>query len=94
MIVERVFAYDPHMTAGFRFSGEEHPFDPIALERVRRSITLLFPKQPSGLDREAAIALIEELQRMQTNDRRVLRLLDEVAALLDAARKADGQDRG
>lgn len=38
--------------------------------------------------------MIEELQRMQSNDRRVLRLLDEVAALLDAARHADGQDDG
>lgn len=77
------------MTAGFRFSGEEHPFDSVALERVRRSITLLFPKQPSGLDREAAIALIEELQRMQSKDRRVTELIEQVGNLLEAARASE-----
>ena len=74
----------------FGFSGTPHSFNPEDLERIRRSIALLAPKQPSGLDREAAMALLEELQRLQTNDRRVIRLLDEVAALVDAARERDG----
>jgi hypothetical protein len=55
LMVERLFVYGARMTGGFRFSGEQHPFDPIALERVRRSITLLFPKQPSGLDRSLTL---------------------------------------
>jgi hypothetical protein len=64
-------------------------FDRYDLERLRRSIVLLAPKQPSGLDREAAMALLEELQRLQTKDRRVTGLLDQVTTLLEAAREAD-----
>lgn len=72
---------------GFHFAGARHSFDPIDLERLRRSIALLAPKQPSGLDREAAMALLQELQRLKSKDRRVVSLLDEVAALLQAARE-------
>ncbi len=35
------------------------------------------------------MALLEELQRLQSNDRRVVGLLDQVAALVEAARKSD-----
>ena len=73
----------------FGLSGTPDSFSAEDLERVRRSIALLAPKQPSGLDREAAMALLEELQRLQSKDRRVVRLLDELAGLLDAAREAD-----
>ena len=61
-------------------------FKPEDLERLRRSVVLLAPRHPGGLDREAAIAVLEELQRLQTRDRRVTELLDQVAALIDAAR--------
>lgn len=37
------------------------------------------------------MALLEELQRLQRKDRRVGQLLDEVTALLVAAREADGE---
>ena len=56
------------------------------LERIRRSIVLLAPRQPAGLDREAAVAVLDELQRLQSKDRRVQELLDQVSALLHAAR--------
>jgi hypothetical protein len=56
------------------------------LERIRRSIVLLAPRQPAGLDREAAVAVLDELQRLQSKDRRVQELLDQVSALLQAAR--------
>lgn len=65
-------------------------FKPEDLERMRRSVVLLAPKHPGGLDREAAIAVLEELQRHQGRDRRVRELLDQVAALLDE----DGHQRG
>ena len=65
------------------------PLTSEALEQLRRSIVLLGPGQPCGLDREAAVALLEALQRLQTKDRRVFRLLDDVARLLEAAREAD-----
>ena len=56
------------------------------LERIRRSIVLLAPRQPAGLDREAAVAVLDELQRLQSKDRRVQELLDQVSALLQSAR--------
>lgn len=81
-------AGDSPASGGFGFGGRFHSFAPEDVEQVRRSIALLQPKAPSGLDRDAAIALIEELQRLQTKDRRVIRLLAAFAALLDAARDA------
>jgi hypothetical protein len=76
----------------FDFSGTPGSFKSEDLERIRRSIVLLAPKQPSGLDREAAMALLEELQRLQGKDRRVTHLLEQVTTLLEAARKADQSD--
>lgn len=65
---------------------------PEDLERIRRSIVLLAPRQPAGLDREAATALLGELQRLQGKDRRVQRVLAQVARLLEAARADDESD--
>lgn len=65
---------------------------PEELERIRRSIVLLAPRQPAGLDREAATELLGELQRLQGKDRRVQLLLGQVAALLEAARADDEAD--
>jgi hypothetical protein len=52
------------------------------LERLRRSVVLLAPRHPGGLDREAAIAVLEELQRLQTRDQRVTEMLDQVRAMI------------
>ncbi len=62
----------------------ELSFKPEDLERIRRSVVLLGPRHPGGLDRSAAIAVLEELQRLQSRDRRVRELLDQVSAMLDA----------
>jgi hypothetical protein len=59
------------------------------LERIRRSVVMLSPRHPGGLDRECAIEVLEEIQRLQTRDRRVRQLLDQVTALLDGN---DGTD--
>ena len=65
---------------------------PEELERIRRSIVLLAPRQPAGLDREAAVALLGELQRLQGKDRRVQQLLAQVVGLLEAARSDAEED--
>ena len=62
------------------------------VERLRRSVVLLAPRHPGGLDREAAIAVLEELQRLQSRDRRVTELLDRVSSLIDAARAEAGAE--
>ena len=69
-----------------------YSLSPEDLERIRRSIVLLAPRQPAGLDREAAVALLGELQRLQGKDRRVQHLLDQVAALLASARTDEDAD--
>ena len=77
MTVRTHVRYSPSMT--YSVKSED-------LERIRRSIVLLAPRQPAGLDREAAIAVLDELQRLQSKDRRVQELLNQVSALLQAAR--------
>ena len=61
------------------------PLTPEALEQVRRSIAMLRPGESSGLDREAALELIEELQRIESADRRLGELVDALRGLLAAA---------
>jgi hypothetical protein len=68
----------------------EISFTPEDLERTRRSVVMLAPRHPGGLDREAAIEVLEELQRLQSRDRRVQELLDQVATLLIAPRSDSG----
>jgi len=61
---------------------------PEDLERIRRSVVLLAPRHPAGPDREAAIAILEELQRLQSWDRQVTELLDRVSAMIETVRNA------
>jgi hypothetical protein len=55
-------------------------FSPEGLERLRRSIAMLSRGQP-GLDREAAIRVLEHAQNV---DQRLRCLLRELRALLEA----------
>ena len=61
------------------------PLTPEALEQIRRSVTMLSRGQPSGLDREAALALLEELQRREHAGRRRAELVEALRTLLAAA---------
>jgi hypothetical protein len=62
---------------------DDDDLDPHRLENLRRSIVMLPPGRP-GLDRDAAIMVIEELQRLQVSDRRYRELIDRLRTLLDA----------
>ena len=55
------------------------------LENLRRSIAMLGPGHPSGLDRERAIRLLEQLQRLQRTDRHYRQLVGQIWALLATA---------
>jgi hypothetical protein len=68
----------------------QDPLRPEAIEQLRRSLVMLTPRQPSGLNREAALALLEELQRLQGADRRLEELVAALTALLAAASADDG----
>jgi hypothetical protein len=55
---------------------------PTAVESLRRSVVMLAPRHPAALDREAAIEILSELQRLQRRSRRLDGLIDQVRALL------------
>ena len=59
------------------------PLSPIEIDRLRRSVAMLAPHHPSGLNREAALRVLTELERLQRRDRRVAELFAQVQALLD-----------
>ena len=59
--------------------------EPHNLERLRRSIAMLEPGRRDGLDRDKALAVIAELQRLQRQDRRYRELVAQLRALLEAA---------
>jgi hypothetical protein len=44
---------------------------------------MLTPGQPAGLDREGAVRILEELQRLQRSDRRYRQLVDQLRVMLD-----------
>ena len=64
---------------------DDDPLDPHVLENLRRSIVMLTPGQPAGLDRERAVQLLDELQRLQRSDRRYRQLVDQFRAVLAGA---------
>jgi len=61
------------------------PLTPERLEQCRRSLVMLTRGAPSGLDREAAMTLMEELQRLQARDRRFTELVEALSGLLAEA---------
>jgi hypothetical protein len=62
---------------------DEDPLEPHNLERLRRSIVMLTPGQPAGLDRERAVRLLDGLQRLQRSDRRYRQAVQQLRAILD-----------
>jgi hypothetical protein len=63
--------------------GVDDLFEPHNLERLRRSIAMLASGRPDGLDRDRAVQIIGELQRLQRQDRRYRELVSQLRALLD-----------
>ena len=47
----------------------EPDLTPAGTERLRRSIAMLAPRHSAALDREAALGLLEEVQRLQAQAR-------------------------
>lgn len=50
----------------------DDPLEPHSIERLRRSIAMLRPGQAASIDREKAICLLAELQRLQHEHREVV----------------------
>jgi hypothetical protein len=57
---------------------------PHQLEGLRRSIVMLAPGRPCGLDRERALQLVEQMQRLQRDEARQRERLARLRELLDA----------
>jgi hypothetical protein len=62
--------------------GVDDLFEPHNLERLRRSIAMLGPGRPDGLDRDRALSLIAELQTSQRRNRRYEELVTQLRTLL------------
>ncbi len=60
------------------------------IERIRRSVAMLSPGHPAALDREAALGVLTELQRLQLRDRRVRDFVRQVCSLLEESDGAHG----
>lgn len=54
-------------------------------ENLCRSIVMLRPGQTAALDRDRAVGLLEELQRLQRSDRRYRDLVAQLRELVDGA---------
>ena len=53
------------------------------VENLRRSIAMLPPDQPvTGLQREEALRILDELQRLEQRDRKVIELVARLQAVL------------
>ena len=64
----------------------DDPIDPHAIEMLRRSIAMLTPGQDAHIERSRALALLEELQRLQGQRRAVA---DQLRAVLDRLTSTD-----
>ena len=51
---------------------------PEGIERMRRSVAMLTPRHTAALDRETALAVLDELERLQEGVRRVMTELRRV----------------
>jgi hypothetical protein len=63
----------------------DDPTDPHAIENLRRSIVMLRPGQTASIDRDRAVRLLEELQRLRAEQRLIAAQLTEIIARLDAS---------
>jgi hypothetical protein len=70
----------------------EDLFERHTLERLRRSIAMLAPGRTDGLDRDRALSIIAELQRLQHRDRQYADLVGQLRTLLAAADVLDRDD--
>ncbi len=68
----------------------EDLLEPHNLERLRRSIAMLPPGRADGLDRDRALSIIAELQRLQRRDRRYASLVAQLRALLASSDSLEG----
>jgi len=59
------------------------------VERLRRSIVMLYPGQVAGLKREEAMRLLAELQRLQSSDRRLVELITTLRRLVEENMRTD-----
>ncbi|MGI8752442.1 MAG: hypothetical protein ACR2MN_09050 [Acidimicrobiales bacterium] len=68
----------------------DDPIEPHSVESLRRSIAMLRPGQAATIDRERAMALLAELQRLQHEHREVVAQLRGLVARLET-RPPDGR---
>jgi hypothetical protein len=63
----------------------DDPTDPHATENLRRSIVMLNSGQSASIDRDGAVRLLEELQRLRAEQGVIAVQLTQIVARLDAS---------
>ncbi|HSH58896.1 MAG TPA: hypothetical protein VK988_04480 [Acidimicrobiales bacterium] len=61
----------------------DRPHVPGRAAQLRRSVAMLHPGDPAGLDRETALAVLAELERLERSERHLLRLQEQLHAIVD-----------
>ena len=76
----------------------DDPLDPSAIENLRRSVAMLTPGQAASIERERALALLGEIQRLQRVHTSVIdelrELLDRIVPTDSHPSRAAGRHRG
>lgn len=62
------------------------------IEQLRRSVAMLAPRHPAALDRELALDILAELQRLQRRERLFSEAIQLARKVLDES-DPDGQSR-
>ncbi len=61
----------------------QQAFCPDGVPALRRSVAMLRPHEPAGLDRETALELLAEIERLQRSERYLLRLHHQLHTLVE-----------
>jgi hypothetical protein len=62
--------------------------DPTHIAQLRRSVAMLSPRCPSALDREEALEILTEMERLQCRDRRLEELMVALRRLVGTSERA------
>ena len=62
-------------------------------EQLRRSVAMLAPRHPAAVDRELALDILSELQRLQRRERRLSEAIRRARKVLDESGEDDRASR-
>ena len=76
-----------------RVSGVGNPSSVEETEQLRRSVAMLAPRHPAAVDRELALDILSELQRLQRRERHLSEAIRRARKVLDESGEDDRASR-